>query len=119
MFSIFHLLQHSVFNTVMFACVLQKGHYLVLLCPSAIETARWVATLKTAGSFVVTYRNPSIITNPSLFRDIILIDFGTTSVRAGIMTNQRMLNSEHSKLLENNLNAILFSFGSALFWYFI
>lgn len=70
--------------------LLQKGHYFVLQCPTANEAARWTAALLQETSSTMFFAVPILPKSPSLFRDIILVDFGSTNIRAGVLTHQRM-----------------------------
>ena len=75
-----------------FFCIfmLQKGNYMVVKGNSKAETERWFAALLThvdsskTGKLMPTYVLP-VSRNPKFFKDIIIIDLGSSSIRAGIL----------------------------------
>ena len=67
----------------------RRGHYLVLKCRSPEEAQRWERALKVniGQDFAKTFVTPSPRPRaPSFFSDIVVIDFGGASVRAGVAT---------------------------------
>ena len=67
----------------------RRGHYLVLKCPSPEEAQRWerALTVNIGQDFAKTFVTPSPRPRaPSFFSDIVVIDFGGASVRAGVAT---------------------------------
>ena len=67
----------------------RRGHYLVLKCQSPEEAQSWERALKVniAQDFAKTFVTPSPRPRaPSFFSDIVVIDFGGASVRAGVAT---------------------------------
>lgn len=72
----------------------QKGHYVVVRCSSRSEADRWRRALEShlVEDFASQYVHPHpMSTNPSLFRDTLIIDIGSCSVRAGILSSQATL----------------------------
>lgn len=69
-----------------------KGHYLVLRCGKGSDTERWRRALltHTAENYEQTYVQP-VRAYPQFYEDVILIDIGSCSVRAGILCNQPTL----------------------------
>ncbi|XP_035221102.1 uncharacterized protein LOC118194027 isoform X2 [Stegodyphus dumicola] len=70
----------------------QKGHYVVLKCPNEEETASWKNALHShcAEDFVNAYTSPCLHPLP-INQDVIIIDFGSCSVRAGILMSSPTL----------------------------
>jgi actin-related protein len=67
----------------------RRGHYLVLKCPSAEDAQRWERAVRAniGQDFAKTFVTPSPRPKaPSFFTDVLVIDFGGASVRAGIAT---------------------------------
>ena len=63
----------------------RRGHYVVLRCKDADEADKWHAGLATHVShdLAQTFVTP-IASNPDLFKQILVVDFGGSSIRAGI-----------------------------------
>ncbi|KAF4523575.1 hypothetical protein B566_EDAN014323 [Ephemera danica] len=71
-----------------------KGHYVVVRCANKQETERWRLALMThiAENFSSTYVHPwPIPKDPALIKDTIIIDLGSSSIRAGILCTQPSL----------------------------
>ena len=67
----------------------RRGHYLVLKCSSPEDAQKWERALKVniSQDFAKTFVTPSPRPRaPSFFSDILVIDFGGASVRAGVAT---------------------------------
>ena len=81
-----------------FWTIFQRGHYMVVRGNSKQETERWYQALLTHvnHSGRDNYVQPSPMTrDPSLLKPVIIIDLGSSSVRAGILSSQ-------GKLILNN-----------------
>ncbi|KAK4319682.1 hypothetical protein Pmani_009416 [Petrolisthes manimaculis] len=71
-----------------------KGHYVVVRCSSRQEAERWRRALEThtVEDFASQYVQPwPIPTNPTLLRDTLVIDIGSSSIRAGVLASQATL----------------------------
>ncbi|KAK7071836.1 hypothetical protein SK128_000429, partial [Halocaridina rubra] len=71
-----------------------KGHYVVVRCSSRQEAERWKRALEThtVEDFASQYVQPwPVPTNPALLRDTLVIDLGSSSVRAGVLATQATL----------------------------
>ncbi|KAG8234451.1 hypothetical protein J437_LFUL014197 [Ladona fulva] len=71
-----------------------KGHYMVVKCSNEADANAWHTALLTQveENYEATYVNPvSIIDNPSIMKDTIVIDLGSCSLRAGILSSQPSL----------------------------
>ncbi|XP_068248556.1 LOW QUALITY PROTEIN: uncharacterized protein [Palaemon carinicauda] len=71
-----------------------KGHYVVVRCSSKQEAERWRRALEThtVEDFASQYVQPwPIPTNPTMLRDTLIIDLGSSSVRAGVLASQATL----------------------------
>ncbi|KAK3861535.1 hypothetical protein Pcinc_032523 [Petrolisthes cinctipes] len=71
-----------------------KGHYVVVRCSSRQEAERWRKALEThtVEDFASQYVQPwPIPTNPTLLRDTLVIDIGSSSIRAGVLASQATL----------------------------
>lgn len=69
-----------------------KGHYVVVHCGNRAETERWRRALitHTAENYSLTYAQP-VVPYPQFYEDVLIIDIGSCSVRAGILCNQPTL----------------------------
>jgi hypothetical protein len=73
---------------------LQKGHYMVVRGSTKTEAERWYQALLThvnykGNSLLHAYVRPQAIPKePKLFKDIVVLDLGSSSVRAGILSTQ-------------------------------
>ncbi|XP_046406076.1 uncharacterized protein LOC124171003 isoform X2 [Ischnura elegans] len=68
-----------------------KGHYVVVKCPNEVESNAWMTALQTqvVENYESTYAQPvSLINGPSCTKDTIIIDLGSCSLRAGVLTTQ-------------------------------
>ena len=71
---------------------LQKGHYVVVRGTTKSETERWYQAVLThvnynGGKPLVTYVVPQVLPkDPKLLKNVIILDLGTCSVRAGILS---------------------------------
>ena len=64
----------------------RRGHYVVLRFKDNEDADKWHSGLSNHVShdLAQTFVTPVIISNPDLFKNILIIDFGGSSVRAGI-----------------------------------
>uniref|UniRef100_T1ILG7 PH domain-containing protein n=1 Tax=Strigamia maritima TaxID=126957 RepID=T1ILG7_STRMM len=69
-----------------------KGHYVVVRCSSKNEVEHWKTALNThiVEKFNLTYAQP-VPAYPQFYEDVLIIDLGSSSVRAGILCNQPTL----------------------------
>jgi len=72
-----------------------KGHYVVVKGSCPLETERWYEALLThiGHGDNSTYANPlsSLPKEPSSLRQVLVLDLGSSSIRAGILSSQRIL----------------------------
>lgn len=77
--------------------LLQKGHYMVVRGSTKTEAERWYQALLThvnykGNSLLHAYVRPQPIPKePKLFKDIVVLDLGSSSVRAGILSTQGII----------------------------
>lgn len=68
--------------------LLQKGHYFVLQASTPEVAKQWVAALQREMASTLKFAVPIMSKTPSLYRDIILVDLGSSNIRAGVLTHQ-------------------------------
>lgn len=89
---------------------------MVVRCSSRQEAERWRRALEThtVEDFASQYVQPwPVPTNPTLLRDTLVIDIGSSSIRAGILASQ---GSSHTRLISTFLLLkIISQFFSLLF----
>lgn len=74
------------------ACDFQKGHYVVVRGATKSDTERWYHAILThvncnGGKPLVNYVVPQALPkDPKLLKNVIVLDLGTCSVRAGILS---------------------------------
>ncbi|XP_071453407.1 uncharacterized protein [Hetaerina americana] len=71
-----------------------KGHYVVVKCPNEIESNAWLTALQTqvVENYESMYVEPlALIRGPSCTKDTLIIDLGSCSLRAGVLTTQPSL----------------------------
>ncbi|KAK2718242.1 hypothetical protein QYM36_005533 [Artemia franciscana] len=71
-----------------------KGHYIATRCRSEEETEKWMNALQTQiqENFNSAWVHPSPTPmTPTLYRDTLILDVGSCSIRAGILANQTTL----------------------------
>ncbi|CAG7718635.1 unnamed protein product [Allacma fusca] len=68
-----------------------SGHYYVFQCGSTGEAAKWAEAIQQEMTSTDFYLTPIIPRSLSIFRDIVLVDIGSTNMRAGVLTHQPTL----------------------------
>ncbi|ODN05639.1 actin [Orchesella cincta] len=93
-----------------------KGHYFVLQCSTPEVAKSWVAALVHETESTLSFAVPILPKSPSLYRDIVLVDIGSSNVRAGVLTHQPTLPALFfASVMSENINSGRMVYGNDVY----